>query len=533
MQWLLQLLSSLLDSLSIGALQSFLYLLNSSLGLVYLASLCLVAHFLNELLSLIYHGVSIVANLNAFLLGLILSCVSLSFLNHTVNIILAHAAVRLNGNVLRLAGTQILGRYMYDTIGVNIKGNFNLRNSTRSRWDIGQAETAQGLVAGSHFALALQNMNLNSRLVISCRGEYLALGGRNGGVTLNNLGANTAQSLNTQRQWSYIQQNYVLGVSLITGENTTLDSSTNRYTLIRVNTTMRLLAQILANSFLNSRNTGRTTNHENLGNIAAGDACIFHSLTGRNHSTLNQISSQLIKLCTSQGQIQMLRAAGISSNKWQVNIGGNHVGQLNLSLLSSLDNTLSTHLVRRQINAVLLLELLYNPVHNCLVEVIAAQMGITIGSTNLKYAILNIHNGHIEGTTAQVKYQNGLSLVLVNTISQSSSSRLVDNTQYIQAGNLTSILGCLTLAIIKVSRNSNNCLVYLFTQISLSISLQLLQNHGRNLRWSVALTINSYGVVLLTHMTLDRRNGAVRVGYSLTLCQLAYQTLTSLGEANN
>ena len=229
----------------------------------------------------------------------------------------------------------------------------------------------------------------------------------------------------------------------------------------------------------------------------------------------------------------MLRAGSISSDERQVDVGGNHVGKLNLGLLSCLNNALCTHLVCGQVNAVFLLELIHNPLHYCIVEVIAAQMGITIGSTHLEYAILNVHDGYIEGTAAQVEYQYSLSLVLVNAISQGSSSRLVDDAEHLQACNLACILGSLALAVVEVSRNSNNCLVNLLAQISLCISLQLLQNHSRNLRRSVALAIDGYSVALFTHVTLDGSDGTVRVGHSLTLCQLAYQTLTSLGEAHN
>ena len=295
---------------------------------------------------------------------------------------------------------------------------------------------------------------------------------------------------------------------------------------------MWLLAKILSDSFLNCRNTGRTTNQQNLVNIVASEASIFHSLTGRNHGTLNQISSELIKLSTGKGEVKMLRAGSISSDEWQVDVGGHHAGQLNLSLLSSLDNTLSTHLVCGQINAVFLLELLNDPVHNSLVEVIAAQMGITIGGTNLKHTAINIKDRYIEGTTTKVEYQNRVGILLINTIGQCSSSRLVDNTENLKACNLTSILGSLTLTVVEVCRNSDYCLGNGLTEISLCISLQLLKNHSRNLWWSIALVIYGNGVVLLAHVTLDGSDGTVRVGYSLTLCQLTYQTLTGLGEAN-
>ena len=43
------------------------------------------------------------------------------------------------------------GRYIDDSIGINVKGYLNLRNASGSRRNSGKRESAQGLVVGSHF----------------------------------------------------------------------------------------------------------------------------------------------------------------------------------------------------------------------------------------------------------------------------------------------------------------------------------------------------------------------------------------------
>jgi len=71
-------------------------------------------------------------------------------------------------------------------------------------------------------------------------------------------------------------------------------------------------------------------------------------------------------------------------------------------------------------------------------------------------------------------------VLLVFAVGQSSCSGLVDNPAHIQAGDLTSLLGSLTLRIVEVSRHGNHRIGYFLTQIILSRLLHFLKNHSRD-----------------------------------------------------
>ena len=94
------------------------------------------------------------------------------------------------------------------------------------------------------------------------------------------------------------------------------------------------------------------------------------------------------------------------------------------------------------------------------------------------------------------------------------------------------VLGCLTLRVGEVCRNSDNCFGYRLTQICFCIGLQLLEDHCGNFLRGVLLAVN-VNLVVRTHVTLDGGNGTLRICNCLTLCGLTYQTLTILGEADN
>ena len=455
---------------------------------------------------------------------------SFGFLNHTVNVFLRHAAIGLNRNLLFLARAEVFCRYMHDTVGIDIEGNFNLRNATRCRRNIGEFETAERLVAGSHFAFALQNMDIYGRLIIRSRGEYLTLVGRNRRVALDNLRADTAESFDTQRQRRNIEEQYVLDFA---DQHAALNSSTNGYTFIRVNALGRFFGEELTDSFLHSRDTGRTTDEDDLADVAAGKISISHSLAGRFHRAFYEVTGQFIELRTGQREVEVFRARSISRNERQVNVGLGHAGKLNLRFFRSFLEALGSHLVLRQVNAVFLLEFFNHPVHNLLVEVITAKVSITVGSQNLKRTAGQFEDGHIKRAAAEVEYEHRFVFVLVEAISQSSCRRFVDDTQNFETGNLTSIFGSLTLAVVEVSRNRDYSLANGFAEVCFSVSFELLQNHSGDFLRGVILAINADLVVIFAHVAFDGSNRAVRVGHSLTLSELTNEALAVFRETNN
>ena len=446
-----------------------------------------------------------------------------------VDLVLRQIGGCSDGNLLLLAGAEVLCGYVYDAVCVDIEGNFDLRNTARSRSDAVEGEAAEGLVACSHLALALQNVNLYGRLVISCGREDLALLGRDGGVAVDQLGAYAAEGLNAEGQRSYVEQQYVLDLA---AKYAALDGCADCNALVRVDALEAFLAGDALNSFLYSRDTGGTADQQDLGQVGSGQASVAHCLTNRAHGALYEVCSQFVELCTGQGQLEVLRAGSISGDIRLVDGGLAHAGQLDLRLLSSFLQALHSHLVVRQVDAVGLLELVNHPVDDALVEVVAAEMGITSGGQNLQNALTDIQDGNIERTAAEVVYHDLLLGFLIYTVSQCCRSRLVDDTQNFQTCDLAGILGSLTLRVREVSRNGDNGLRYRLAEVCFRISLQLLQDHRGNLLRGVRLAVDVYAVVG-AHMALDGNNGAVCVGYSLALSDLTDHTLAVLGKCYN
>ncbi len=145
-----------------------------------------------------------------------------------------------------------------------------------------------------------------------------------------------------------------------------------------------------------------------------------------------------------------------------------------------------------------------------------------------------------------------VALAFIHSVSQRSSGWLVDNAFYIQTSDTTSIFGGLTLAVVKVSWNSNYRLGNSFAQVVFGGFLHLTQDFGGDL-WrrhfltfylNPSITVVSLGngvrhhldiflyyvfVKTTTNQALDRIQSVLRVGYCLTLSRLTDQNFAIVG----
>ena len=373
-------------------------------------------------------------------------------------------------------------------------------------------------------------MNVYSRLVICCGGEDLALLGRNGCISFDQLGSYAAQGFDGQGQRCYIQQQYVV---YFTGQYAGLDGCTYCNAFVRVDALERFLAGDSLYSFLYSRDSGGSANQDYLGDVGIGYACISHGLVHRFDGSFYQVCGQLFKLGSGNVHVHVERTVCGYGDERQINVGGGCAGQFLLGLFCSFLQSLVSHLVSTQVYAVFLGKGICHIVQQCFIEVIAAQMGIAVGSQYFEYAVAQFQDGYIEGTAAQVIYQDLVgAFFFIQTICQGSSSRFVDDSLYIQACDLAGILGCLLLCIGEVSRYGDNRFGYLFTQIAFCIVFQFGQNHGGDILRCIILTVDGY-LVVGTHVSLDGCDGSVRIGDGLSLCSFTNQSFSVLRKAHN
>ena len=202
----------------------------------------------------------------------------------------------------------------------------------------------------------------------------------------------------------------------------------------------------------------------------------------------------------------MLWTGLISGEVRQVDLGLIGGRELLLGFLSSFPDSLEGQLIASDVHVMLTLELFDQELLQNKVEVLTSKRSVTVGSLDLKDTTCDLKDGDIEGATTKVVDSNDLAISLVETEGKGGSSRLVDDSLDLKVGDLTSILGSLSLRIVEVSRHSDDSLLDVRTKVALGSLLHLHEDEGSNLlrRVLVALGLDP-GVSVASSADLVRK----------------------------
>ena len=492
---------------------------------------------LEGLLGVVQDAVGTVGGLNGGLALLVLSTVLLGILNHGLDLVLGETGARGNGDGLVLVGGLVLGVDVNNGVGINVEGNLDLGNTTVGRGDTNELEVTEELVVLDQLTLTLVDLDLDSSLEISRGREGLGLLGGDGGVTVDQTGEDTTKGLDTERQGGNVKQQ---NVGDLTSQDSTLDGSTDSDSLIRVNGLGGFTAEDGLDGLGDLGHTGHTTNQDDILDLVGLQVGILQGLANRLDGTADERINERLEASTGHLLVDVLGSAGISSDERQVDLGLERGRQLDLSLLSGLTDTLDSHAVIGEIDSRLLLEVLDNVADKVDIEVLTTEVSVTVGALYLEDALLDFQNGDIEGTTTKVIDGDNAVSLLLQTVGESSSSGLVNDTEDVETGDLTGILGSLTLRVVEVGGNSDDSILDRLAQVVLSGLLHLLEDETTNLgrRVLLATSLNpgiTVGVlddlvgnlldvaldltvgVLTADQTLGGEQGVLGVDNSLTL----------------
>jgi hypothetical protein len=194
------------------------------------------------------------------------------------------------------------------------------------------------------------------------------------------------------------------------------------------------------------------------------------------------------------------------------------------SLTSSAKTSQGTD-VRREILLVLSLEFVNEVVDQTVVEVLTTQVGVTGSRLDLEDTLLNGEERNIEGTTTEIEDEDvALTLnLLVETVGNGGSGRLVDDSENVETGDETGILGSLTLGVVEVGGDGDDSVIDCATKVSLGGLTHLDEDHRRDLLWGedllLALELNLDDGLAATRDDLEGE--MLHVGLDLRILELA------------
>jgi hypothetical protein len=164
-------------------------------------------------------------------------------------------------------------------------------------------------------------------------------------------------------------------------------------------------------------------------------------------------------------------------------------------------------------------------VDQAVVEILTTQVSVTSGGLDLEDTLLNGQKGDIESTTTQIEDQDvALTLgLLVKTVGDSGSGGLVDDTENVETGDETGVLGSLTLRVVEVGGDGDDGVGNGATKVRLGGLTHLDEDHGGDLfggeGLALALVLNLD--VGLASLVDDLEGEVLHISLNLLVAELA------------
>ena len=240
--------------------------------------------------------------------SLILCLVPLGLLDHAFDLLLGEATLVVgDGDAVRLAGGLVGGGYIEDTIGVDVKGDFNLRNTTRSGGDARQLEFTEQVVVLCTSTLTLVHLDEDTRLVIGVGGEDLRLFGGNSGVAFDEGGHNTTSGLDTEGKRGNIEKEQVLSLlGGVSGKNGGLDSGTVGDSLVGVDALVGLLAvEEVGHELDDTGDTGGATDEDDFVHVALIDLGVAEDFLNGLERAAEEVLAELLEASSGDGSVEV------------------------------------------------------------------------------------------------------------------------------------------------------------------------------------------------------------------------------------
>ena len=137
--------------------------------------------------------------------------------------------------------------------------------------------------------------------------------------------------------------------------------------------------------------------------------------------------------------------------------------------------------IAAQVDALILLELVREPVDDAAVVVVATEVGVTVGGLHLEDAFAHLEDRDVERPTTEVEDEDLLVLLLLEAVRERGRGGLVDDAQDVEARDLAGVLGRLALSVVEVRGNGDHRVGDLLAEIRLGVGLELLQDHRGDL----------------------------------------------------
>lgn len=171
---------------------------------------------------------------------------------------------------------------------------------------------------------------------------------------------------------------------------------------------MRFFAEEFLHDLDDFRHAGHAADEHDFLDVFRAHTGIRQSLPAGLDGPLDEVADELFQLCAGQLRDHVLRAAGVRRNERQVDLAFLRRGEFDLGPLRRFLEALQRHPVFAQVDTLIFLKLLDEPVHHTLVEVVATEIGVAVRGLDLEHAVADFQDGHVERPAAEIVDGNAL-----------------------------------------------------------------------------------------------------------------------------
>jgi len=423
---------------------------------------------------------------------LVLGLVLLGLGQHSLDLLLGESTLVVgDGNLGRFTGGLVGGVDVEDTVGVDIEGDLDLGNTSGGGGDTSKLEFTKQVAVLCLGSLSLEDLDQDTWLVVGVGGEDLGLLGWYSGVSLDQWGHDTTSGLDTHGQWGNVQEQEVLGgLGGVTSEDSGLNGSTVGDGLVWVDGPVWLSAgEHVGDELLDLGNSGGTADKDDLVDGRLVDLGVSENLLDWVHGGSEEVLAELLESGSGDRSVEVDTVEqGVDLDR---GLGGRREGSLG-SLTCGSQSSQSSG-VGGEVLLVLPLELLDKVVDESVVEVLTTQVGVTGSGLDLEDTLLNGEERDIECTTSEIEDEDVLltGTLLVETVGDGGGCWLVDDSENVETGDQTSILGGLSLGVVEVGWDGDDGFGNCSTEVGLGGLLHLDEDHGRDLLWREGLVLSS------------------------------------------
>ena len=242
---------------------------------------------------------------------------------------------------------------------------------------------------------------------------------------------------------------------LLASQDGGLDGSSISDGLIGIDRLVQLLAiEEVGQQLLDLGDSGGASDEDKLMDSRLVQLGIAQGLLNRVEGSAEEVSAKLLKPGPGDGRVEV----DALKERVNLNVGLGRGRQGSLGSLAGSPETSDSSLVRTDVLLVLALELLDEVVDHPVVKVLSSQVGVTSGRLDFEDAVLNGEDGDVKSAATKVKDEDIVFLpsrpvLLVQAVGDGGSSGFVDDSENVETGDDSGILGGLALGVVEVSRN--------------------------------------------------------------------------------